>query len=152
MKKNNGSENATTFGKLDQSELDKDLLEVVHGLAELTWDLKALNTIVIDLRGIVSYTDFLVICSGTSERHVQAIGRRVDTAMREAHRPPLGTEGFDQGRWALIDFGDIIVHVFHQEARVDYNLERMWTDAPRLELKDKPSELYGHFEMEQFSP
>ncbi|MFU8803180.1 MAG: ribosome silencing factor [Bradymonadaceae bacterium] len=146
MKKENAS-------KKTQEELtDEELLDVARGLAELTWDLKALNTIVIDLRGRVSYTDFVIVTTGTSERHVQAIARRLETAMREAHRKPLGTEGIDQGRWALLDFGDIIVHIFHQEARGDYNLERMWVEAPRLEFEDKPNDLYGHFEMEQFTP
>jgi ribosome-associated protein len=147
MKKNNASNNGPT-----NADIDQELIEVARGLAELTWDLKALNTTIIDLRGRVSYTDFLIITTGTSERHVQAIARRLDTAMREAQRPPMGTEGLDHGRWALLDYGDIIVHIFHQEARADYNLERMWTDAPRLELENKPAELYGHFEMQQFSP
>ncbi len=130
--------------------LDAEIFDAVKGLAELSWDLKGLNTVAIDLRGVVSYTDYVVIVTGTSERHVQALARRLDTAMRESGRPPLGTEGVEHGRWALLDYGDIIVHIFNGEARADYNLERMWLEAPRVEFENKPKDLYGHFEMEQF--
>ncbi len=142
--------NETATPASNTTPADEELLSVVHGLAELSWDLKALNTIVIDLRQIVSYTDYVIITSGTSERHVQAIARRLDTAMREAGRAPLGTEGVEHGRWALLDYGDVIVHIFNGETRQDYNLERMWLEAPRIEFDNKPAELYGHFEMERF--
>ncbi len=141
---------APTFALGDNTEIDEELKQVARDIAAVTWELKALNTVVIDLRGRVSYTDFVVICSGTSERHVNAISKRVDEGMREANRPPISTEGTEDGRWALLDYGDIIVHVFDQNARTDYDLERMWTEAPRLELEDAPSELYGHFETQQF--
>ena len=141
---------APTFAHGDQEELDRELLQVARDIAAVTWELKALNTVVIDLRGRVSYTDFVIVSTGTSERHVNALARRVDDAMREANRPPMGTEGTDTGQWALLDYGDIIVHLFHQHARKDYDLERMWSEAPRLDLEDAPPELYGHFEAEQF--
>ncbi len=141
---------AVTFSPGDNTELDEELKQVACDIAAVTWELKALNTVVIDLRGRVSYTDFVVVSSGTSERHVNAIARRVDDAMREASRPPISTEGTEDGRWALLDYGDIIVHIFNKKARKDYDLERMWTEAPRLELEDAPAELYGHFDAQQF--
>lgn len=141
---------APTFSHGDNTELDRELIQVARDIASVTWELKALNTVVIDLRGRVSYTDFVIVCTGTSDRHVNALARSVDDAMREAGRPPMGTEGTGQGQWALLDYGDIIVHIFHQHARKDYDLERMWSEAPRLELDDAPSELYGHFEAQQF--
>lgn len=141
---------APTFSLGDHTELDEEHKQVARDIAAVTWELKALNTVVIDLRGRVSYTDFVVVCSGTSDRHVHAIANRVDEAMREAGRPPLSTEGTEEGRWALLDYGDLIVHVFNQKARKDYDLERMWTEAPRLDLEDAPSELYGHFEAQKF--
>jgi ribosome-associated protein len=134
----------------EESELDRELLEVARGIAEVTWELKGLNTVVIDLRGRVSYTDFVIVTTGTSDRHVNALAKRIDEAMADADRKPLGTEGTDQGRWALLDYGDIIVHVFNRQARKDYDLERMWSEAPRLDLDDAPSDLYGHFEAEGF--
>ena len=119
-------------------------------IAELTWERKALNTVVIDLRGRVSYTDFVIICTGTSDRQIQAIGRAVENGMAEAGFKPLGREGLESGKWGLIDFGDAILHIFSPTARQEFNLESMWTDAPRLELQDKPRDLYGHFELAQF--
>ncbi len=141
---------ATDLTPGENDELDQELMEVAKDIAAVTWELKALNTVVIDLRGRVSYTDFVIVCTGTSERHVNALARRIDAAMSEAGRPPMGQEGMDQGQWALLDYGDIIVHVFHQESRRDYDLERMWSEAPRLELEDAPTELYGHFDAERF--
>ena len=141
---------APTFTHGEQDELDRELMQVARDIAAVTWELKALNTVVIDLRGRVSYTDFVIVCTGTSERHVNALARRVDDAMREADRLPMGTEGTESGQWALLDYGDIIVHIFHQGSRKDYDLERMWSEAPRLELDDAPPELYGHFEAQQF--
>lgn len=134
----------------DTEELDRELLQVARDIAAVSWDLKALNTVIIDLRGRVSYTDFVIVCTGTSERQVNSLARNIDDAMKQAGRQSMGSEGTDNGRWALLDYGDIIVHIFHQNARKDYDLERMWSDAPRVELEDAPPELYGHFGAEQF--
>lgn len=124
--------------------------DLARELVELTWDLKGLNTVVLDLRGRVSYTDFLVITSGTSERQVQAIGRHVERRLRDLGYRPLSAEGMESGRWALLDYGDALLHVFNTNARQEFDLEGMWSDAPRLDLEDKPSSLYGHFDMAQF--
>lgn len=134
----------------DLTETDREIAQVARDIAAVTWELKGLNTVVIDLRGRVSYTDFVILCTGTSERHVNALARSVDDEMRRAGRTPMGSEGLEHGRWALLDYGDIIVHIFNQTARQEYDLERMWPEAPRLELEDAPSDLYGHFEVEQF--
>jgi len=144
------TDSAASTPNTPESEIDQELIEVARGIAAVTWDLKALNTTVIDLRGRVSYTDFIIVATGTSERHVQALAKRVDVEMRNSGRKAMGTEGLDTGRWALLDYGDIIVHVFHQDSRKDYDLERMWSEAPRLQLEDAPQELYGHFDGEAF--
>ncbi len=141
---------APIFSPDDETELDRELMQVARDIAAVTWELKALNTVVIDLRGRVSYTDFVIVCTGTSERHVNALARSVDDEMSEAGRETMGSEGTGHGRWALLDYGDIIVHILNKTARQDYDLERMWSEAPRLELEDAPSELYGHFDVEQF--
>ncbi len=141
---------APVFSHGDQSELEEELKQVACEIATVTWDLKALNTVVIDLRGRVSYTDFVVVTTGTSERHVNAIATQVDQAMADANRPSISTEGKTSGNWVLLDYGDIIVHVFDQDARRDYDLERMWSEAPRIELEDAPDELYGRFDAQRF--
>lgn len=135
--------------RVDTPAFDTADLAVV--VAEATWDLKALNTVVIDLRGRVSYTDFVVVTTGNSDRHVQAIAKNVEQEVKHwCGVKPYGREGMDAAKWALIDFGDVILHVFNGPVRDDYDLERMWPDAPRMELEDKPAELYGHFELDEF--
>ncbi|AWV89298.1 ribosome silencing factor [Bradymonas sediminis] len=128
--------------------VDTELLarDVVH----LTWDLKGLNSCAIDVRGRVSYTDFVIVCTATADRHVQAIARHVMNSLGAAGFDSLGSEGLDSGNWALVDFGDVVLHIFNGEARREYDLERVWVDAPKLEFEDAPKDLYGHFELQQF--
>ncbi|QDG54227.1 ribosome silencing factor [Persicimonas caeni] len=132
---------------LNADEVDTETL--ARDIAGLTWDLKALNTKAIDLRGLVSYTDFVIVCTATSDRHVQAIAKHVQNSLSEAGYKPLGIEGVESGQWALIDFGDAILHIFNGSVRDEYDLERMWPDAPFLELEDGPDDLYGHFELQK---
>jgi len=127
-----------------------DTEQLARDIVRVTWDVKALNSVAIDLRGRVSYTDFIIVCTGTSDRHVRALGTTVEREMREADWDPISIEGVESGRWAVLDFGDVIVHVFNGFARDDYDLEGMWVDADQLDFDDKPDELYGHFQAEQF--
>ena len=129
---------------------DLDTEGLAREIAALTWDRKGLNTVVIDLRGRVSYTDFIVICTATSERQVQAIGRYVERSLRDLGWRTISAEGMDSGRWALLDYGDAILHIFNQGARQEFDIEGMWTEAPKLKLEDAPTSLYGHFAMDQF--
>lgn len=140
-----------TTANYENQEFDTEAL--ARRIAELTWELKALNTVVIDLRGRVSYTDFVIVTTANSERQVQAIARYVEEKLKqETGVASYGREGVDQGNWALIDFGDAILHIFNGPLRADYDLERMWIEAPRLELTGKPASLYGRFDMEDFEP
>lgn len=102
--------------------------------ADLALDRKALDVVVIDVRGRSSYTDFLVIASGTSDRHVQSIAELIAETLRHEGAPALGVEGIREGQWALVDFGVVVVHVFHQFTREQYDLEAMWRQAPRLRV------------------
>ena len=101
-------------------------------------DKKGLQPVVLDVRDRVSYTDFIVLISGRSDRHVQALAEAVLQAFADRKRKPLGVEGA-RGQWTLIDFGDIVVHVFHHPMREYYDLEGLWCDAPRVAL-DLPEE------------
>lgn len=130
-------------GQIDTELLARDIIR-------LTWDLKALNARAIDLRGRVSYTDYVVVCTATADRQLQAVARHVINSLAAAGFQPLGMEGLDSGQWALVDFGDVILHVFNPDMRQEYDLERIWRDAPRLEFDDAPDELYGHFETQRF--
>jgi ribosome-associated protein len=95
-------------------------------------DLKARDLVALDLRGLNDATDWFVIGSGTSDAHVRGIAQSVLDRMGDAGFKAHHVEGLAQGRWVLLDFVDIVVHLFHPEARAFYQLERLWHDAPRL--------------------
>lgn len=96
-------------------------------------DRKAEETKVLKLAGISDFTDYFLIFSGTNERQVQAIADSIQKTLRKAKVRPLHVEGHRQARWVLMDYGgDMVIHVFHQESRGFYDLERLWSDAPDL--------------------
>ena len=101
-------------------------------------DKKALDPVLLDVHGQSSYTDFILLLSGRSDRHVQAIGEAVREAMSGEGQRPIGIEGQQQGHWTLIDFGDFVVHVFYHPMREFYDLEGLWCDAPRVALEIPP--------------
>lgn len=102
--------------------------------AQTAADKKAGEIVVLDLRGISTFTDFFVICSGTSEPQIKAIGSAIrEFAREEGGRKPLNEDGAPGSQWIAVDFGDIIVHVFHEERRGFYDLEALWKDAPAIE-------------------
>lgn len=88
----------------------------------------------LELAGVTSMTDYFVIASGTSDTHVRSVAERVIETMAAEGTQLLGADGLTQGRWAVLDFGDVVVHVFHPSMRSFYQLERLWGDAPVLAL------------------
>jgi len=110
--------------------------ELAQAAAQLAWEKKASDLLLLDVRGLCSYTDFLVIASAPSERQAGAIARSVDDGLRRGGVKPLAVEGLKAGNWALLDFGDIVVHVFLDTAREYYDLEGFWTDAKRMEFDE----------------
>ncbi len=98
-------------------------------------DKKAERLVALDVRQLTSFADTFILASGNSDRHARSIADGVIEAAREHGEKPLGVEGYDEGRWVLIDLGDVIVHVFQPEVRDDYDLERLWSDAPVIELE-----------------
>ena len=97
---------------------------------------KAIDLRVLDLRGLSDATDFFVIATGSSDIHVRAIADGILTATRDPALRPVHTEGLEEGRWVLIDFIDLVVHIFHPERRDFYNLETLWGDAPAFSPGD----------------
>lgn len=90
----------------------------------------------IDLREISSFTDFFVICSGTSEPHLKAIASDLRDRLKTEHDvQPMAVDGFPTSQWIVADYSDVIVHIFHRDKRTFYSLEDLWSDAPRLKLK-----------------
>jgi ribosome-associated protein len=104
-------------------------------------DKKAIDIRVLDLRGVSSYTDFFVVCSGNTDRQSKAIHDAVHEGLKKDHRQfPRRVEGVGESRWILMDYFDIVVHIFVPEVREFYRLEQLWGDVPRLdvELEDVP--------------
>ncbi len=97
---------------------------------------KAEDAAVLDLRGLSAVTDYFVVLSGGSTTQVRAIADGIREALSEKGIEPLGTEGYNDGTWILLDYVDFIAHVFHREKRIFYALENLWSDAPRLRKAD----------------
>lgn len=96
---------------------------------------KALDIVLLDLRGLSNITDYFLIISGNSDRHVQSIAEAIlENMKREGHRP-LGIEGLTQGKWVLLDYNELVIHVFYEPIRRYYDIEGLWSDAPRLPLE-----------------
>jgi ribosome-associated protein len=103
--------------------------------AEYASNKKAEEIIALDLRGISSLTDFFVICSGTSEPHLKAIAGEIEDSLRTDHGlRPQNVDGYPLSQWVVVDYYDVLVHIFHSEKRGFYSLEDLWSDAPRLKL------------------
>ena len=111
--------------------------ELVQCVVDAALERKALDVVVLDVRGLSSYAEYLVVASGSSDRHVQAVAENIDTTAGHRGSHCMGREGMREGQWALVDFGDVVVHVFHQFTRSVFDIENLWRDAPR---RDIPSE------------
>ncbi|HLR80601.1 MAG TPA: ribosome silencing factor [Bacillota bacterium] len=109
----------------------KDVLELV---AEACDDRRAENIIALNMEQVSLVADYFLICHGNSERQVQAIAKSILDELDEQEMQAERVEGYRQGRWILIDIGDVVCHIFHKDERYHYNLERLWGDAPRVSL------------------
>jgi ribosome-associated protein len=124
------AEVASINNEQGNTELDERIMRTLHAAAEK----KAIETVVLDLREIASFTDYFVITSGANERQVQAISDEVFETMKKAGTPAARVEGYKTAEWILIDFGDFVFHVFDEKARRFYDLERLWRESKRVEL------------------
>jgi len=119
----------------------KEGRELALLIAEAALDKKAARIEIIDVRGKVDYTDYVVVMSGRSDRQVAAIARGIEEDLKLKHGTPCsGVEGLPQGNWVLLDFGDVVVHIFHQDMRGFYDLEGLWLDAERVEFEGQQAD------------
>ena len=108
-------------------------LELAHHCVQYALDKKALDPIILDLRKISTITDYLVICSAQSEPQIKAIANAVEQALKESlGRHPLAVDGFPTSQWIVMDYGDVMFHIFHEQKRLVYALEDLWSDAPQV--------------------
>jgi len=113
------------------SERARELLRIAALAAD---DKQAEDLVALDVSGPLPLTDVFLLATGRNERNVLAIASEIEDKLIEAGAKPLRREGRSEGRWVLLDFGDLVVHVFHEEDRMYYALERLWKDCPVLPL------------------
>ena len=104
-------------------------------IAQAGLDKKAEDVVVLDVRGLTSYADYVVLMTADSDRQAGAIADAVDERLKERGATKVGVEGYEGGRWILIDYGDVVAHVFNRESRGFYDLEGLWADAPRFSVE-----------------
>ena len=118
---------------------EKDFQKKFRCCIQAALDKKAEDLVVLEVAKFSSFTDYFIICHGHSTRQVKGIARHIEEKVGEAGFEPLGVEGYNEGKWILMDYNDIIVHIFQKPIRDFYDLERLWIEAPRIEIdKDKP--------------
>ena len=130
------TEEAAGEVKADDTGLEWARLALEAGL-----DKKALEPLLLDVRGLCSYANYILVLSGRSDRQVEAITNAIADDLKKAGNRALGIEGTATGLWALMDFGDLIVHVFHHPVREHYDLESLWIDAKRVKI-EVPADAY----------
>jgi ribosome-associated protein len=124
----------TTVIEVDEVSLAKAFLSVQSAANK-----KAENVKIMDLRDLSTFTDYFMICSGQSDRQVQAIADSIVIDLKESGFSPISVEGYREGRWVIVDFGDVVIHVFLDALRDFYNIEDLWYNAKRVPI---PQELF----------
>jgi ribosome-associated protein len=105
--------------------------ELANLCREAVLEKKAEEVVLLDMRGISSFCDYFLICNGTSEPHLKAIASNVELRLKELGHLPRGREGVYSSHWVVVDYGDVIAHIFRSDVRHHYALERLWGDAKR---------------------
>lgn len=115
--------------------LEKSGQELARICAGAALDTQAEDLLILDVRGLATFTDYCVIMNGKSTRHVQALAEAIETAVRSKRVKASSAEGLTEGLWVLLDFDDVIVHIFYHEQRKFYNLEGLWSEAKRVAIE-----------------
>lgn len=116
-------------------------------LTRLALEKKACDLVVMDVRGLTSIADYFIICSGRSDRQVQSIAQGLEENSAQHGIKPFAVEGSGRGHWVLMDFSDVIVHIFYEPVRRFYDLDGLWGHAPRAELPEAYSKLVDQFQI-----
>ena len=121
--------------KLKDEHKSKSGLELATTCAQVASDVKAEDLVVLDVKGISSFTDYFVIMNGRSTRHVQGIAEAIEGELRSKRIKASNAEGLQEGKWVLLDFDDVVVHIFYYDQRDFYNLEGLWHDAQKIAVE-----------------
>ena len=113
-----------------------DSLTTAQNIVKILDDKKAINIKVLDIRELTTMADFFVVCSGNSTTQIKAIADEINEEMSKQDIKPIGREGFATASWVLIDYGDVIVHIFNHESRDFYSIEHLWADAKEVDISD----------------
>lgn len=132
-----GSTIAASTASRARAEIARELAALC---ARVAADNRGRDALVLDLRKLTPLADYFVIASGTSRRQIHAMAEEIDHAMNERGDTKIGIEGYQESRWVLIDYGDIVVHLFDDDTRGYYDLENLWGDAPRVEWTEPARE------------
>ncbi len=116
-------------------------IEFARAVARLAEEKKSEDTVILEMAELLYVTDYFVICSAENDRQAKAIANHILNESRDLGQKPLWKDGMDHGQWVVLDYGHIVVHVFRNQERELYELERLWKDAPRVELATQPSAL-----------
>jgi len=120
-----------------KSDSQERLLLFINALLEK----KALSPVVLNVKEISAFADWFIVCSGASDRQVRAIASAIQKNVKKIGLLPLGVEGEPEGKWILLDYDDVIVHVFIESIRPFYDLERLWAEAPRMAIPENATSL-----------
>lgn len=115
---------------------DKESLDLAKLCAQVGLDSKGEDIVIIDVRGIASYTDHFVVMNGRSTRHVIGLAEALEGELRSKRVKASRAEGLTDGMWVLLDFDDVVVHIFYYEQREFYDLEGLWHEAPQIKVED----------------
>lgn len=111
--------------------------------AKAALDKKSIDTVILELKDLTVIADYFVICSGANTPQVKAIAEHIEHELRELGIRPIGVEGRDNAHWILLDYGDVVVHIFEEETRAYYELEKFWLDAPRISCNGEDKDSLG---------
>lgn len=121
--------------KLKKEYQDKSGLELARQCARIALDHKAEDLILLDVHELTSFADYFIIMSGRSTRHVQGLAENIEKELSRKRISSKHSEGLKDGLWVLLDYNDVIVHIFYKDTRGFYDLEGLWHDAPRVEIE-----------------
>ncbi len=126
-------------------QIKKEYQELTgHQLAQIcaqaALDTKAEELVILDVRGLTTFTDYFLIMSGKSTRHVQALAETIESRLRSKRIKTSSAEGLQEGLWVLLDFDDVVVHIFYHEQRKFYDLEGLWSEGKNIEIESSPND------------